>query len=411
MKTLECKKLKSWYKKVKFSGKVQMYNRKTKIKKLDRHTKETSPDEPSYKCGQHFDDIDDVSAISERSFCESGIELLDTSLESEDTCGSVLQNKNISLPAIPAFRRENDFEKFATKGLTNSSAIQNSTPVTHPKNRRATVGYVECEKQSFPVLPGYLGNSPDKSTLPAARRISLGSHGQPGSVNSLPIPKRARKGLAMLFKSRKHKVVSIRKKSIKRKVKSPACNEETLDLSTVSSEGLLEFFEGLSPKKRSVSFNFSGESGKSDSSSLRSQASKDSPVHQDICQVKPYVVKRKILRTQFHRLMAETERLREKDVEIRAKFIELQQKRLLLSLDLNPNSTELFHLTQPNKGKEDPKPSTKMSTLQSSMSRGLTGWSRSKSAPDLVNFSSDLPLKKLLSGSIANLITTDIIWV
>ena len=328
---------------------------------------------------------------------------MDTSQESQSTCSGVFEGKNASLPVIPAFLG-NDPDKFVTKTLASSLAIHNSTPITHSKNRRATFGYSDFENRPTSILPGYLGNSPDRLSLPAARRISLGSCEQRGSLDSSPIPKRAKKGLAGLFKSRKQKTVSVsRKKSIKRKG-----TKESLDLSTVSSEGLLEFLEGLSPKKRSVSFYISNESGKSDSSSLNSQGSKDSP---DIYQEKPYVAKRKALRIQFHRLMAETERLRDKDIAIRAKFLELQQKRLLLSLDLNPNSPELLHLTQQNKVKQDAKPRTKKSALCPSIPRGLKGWGRSKSTPNLVDCSNAEPIQKLFSDSMGNFFHTDIIFV
>ena len=67
MKKIECQKLKSWCKRVKLSGKIQIHSRKTKIKKVDRG-KEMSPDELDYKCKRHIEDLADVSSVSQRSF-------------------------------------------------------------------------------------------------------------------------------------------------------------------------------------------------------------------------------------------------------------------------------------------------------------------------------------------------------
>ena len=371
MKTLECKKLKSWCKKVKFNRKVPMPSRRTKVRELKNTDNfEKRPN----NCKEHLVDIADVSSISARSMSESGIESLERSPESKTSpLVQGVDNGNVSFPAVSV-----NFENFIAKDFPASFLLPSSTPVICPKNRRATIEPVDSQRYLCPhFLPGYLGNSPDKSSLDVPpRRKSIGVCTNQEAERSI-IPQKMRK-FASWFKSSTEGNLLLRNKHLKRKHKS--LGPENHNFSTGSSDGLLEFFEGLSPTKRAVSFRVSREIVENDSFSTTSDVSDETPLLiPETHRIKPYIARRRALQTQFDKLQSEAKRLKEKDVKIKQKFLELQRERALLSLDLNPNSTGMLQLTLFNTVKQQSKPKT--------IPRSLRKWGLSKSTPNLVECS------------------------
>ena len=361
MKAFECKKLKSWCKRVGFGRKVQMSSRRTKVHKLksidinDKIRKISGEEQDDYE--KHIVDLADVSSISARSFCESGIESLETSPESK---GSPLDSGNLSLPAISV-----TFENFATRNFPSS------TPLISTKTRRTTIGTVDSQFKHF--LPGYIDNSPDNSSLdipPRRRSFGVPSDYEESSI----IPKKVRK-FASWLKSSAEESLPARKKFPKRKHKSLGTENE--NGSNCSSDGLLEFLEGLSPNKTSGSCHKFPR--KSYSSSLQSDSGDESPLLPDSHPVKPFIARRKALQTQFDKLKSEAKRLKEKDLKIKQKFIELQQKRVLLSIDLSPNSSDV---QQDIRFK-----SKRMGDKQKNIYKGLRKLGLSKSTPNLVGCS------------------------
>ena len=375
MKTLECKKLKSWCKKVKFSRKVQMPSKRTKVHKLKNIDNfERRPNilkERRKKSKEPVLHLADVSSISTRSLCESGIESLDTSPESKT---SLLNDGNMSLPAISI-----NFENFIMKDFA-ANFLQSSTPMICPKNRKATIEPVDSQRYLYSnVLPGYLGNSPDKSSLGVpSRRKSIGVCTNHESEKSI-FPQRMRK-FASWFKSGTEGNLPQRKKHLKRKHKS--LGTENHDLGTDSSDKHLEFLEGLNPTKRAVFLRTGREIEESYSFLTTSDASDEAPLLiAETHRVKLYIARRRALQTEFDKLQSEAQRLKEKDLKIKQKFLELQRKRVLLSLDLNPNSTAAL----PNTVKQTSKSKT--------MPLSLRKWGLSKSTPNLVECSD---VKKLI---------------
>ena len=355
-----------------------MPSRRTKVRELknidDFEKRPNTLKERRNDCKEHLVDIADVSSISARSLGESGIESLETSPESKTSpLVQGVDNGNMSLPAISV-----NFENFITKDFPASFLLPSSTPMICPKNRRATIEPVDSQRYLCPhFLPGYLGNSPDNSSLgEPARRKSIGVCTNREAERSI-IPHKIRK-FASWFKSSTEGNLLHRNKHLKRKHKS--LGTENNDFSSGSSDGLLEFLEGLNPTKGAVSFRISREIEENDSFSTTSDISDEIPLlipkrHR----VKPYIARRQALQTQFDKLQSEAQRLKEKDVEIKQKFLELQRKRALLSLDLNPNSTGMLQSTLPNTTKQQSKPKT--------IPWSLRKWGLSKSTPNLTECS------------------------
>ena len=356
-----------------------MPSRRTKVRELkntdDFEKRPNTLKERRNDCKEHLVDIADVSSISTRSLGESGIESLETSPESKTSpLVQGVDNGNVSFPAVSV-----NFENFITKDFPASFLLPSSTPVICPKNRRATIEPVDSQRYLCRhFLPGYLGNSPDKSSLDVpARRKSIGVCTNQGAERSI-IPQKMRKFASWFKSSTEGNNLLMRKKHLKRKHKS--LGTENHNFSNGSSDGLLEFLEGLSPTKRGVSFRVSRETEENDSFSTTSDVSDEIPLLiPETHRVKPYIARRRALQTQFDKLQSEAQRLKEKDVKIKQKFLELQRKRVLLSLDLNPNSTGMLQLTLPNNAKQQSKPKT--------IPWGLRKWSLSKSTPNLVECS------------------------